>query len=126
MKKYTTILGLAVVVLALAACSRTPGKYDSFAECTKEKGAKMYGTDWCPHCKDQKELFKGSFDKADYIDCDASASKCQAAGITGYPTWVMQDGEKLVGTQSLKTLAEKTGCELKADDAAPAPAEDNS
>lgn len=76
----------------------------------------MYGTEWCPHCKKQKEMFDGSFSKASYVDCDNDRSKCDTAGVQGYPTWVLSTGEKLVGTQKLENLAEKTGCELPTEE----------
>ena len=112
MKKIFSVLLFLGIALLLTGCSREPSKYDTFAACLTERGAKMYGTDWCPHCKNQKEMFGPSFDKIDYINCDSYRTKCQQAGIEGYPTWFFKNEEKLVGTQQLKTLADKTNCEL--------------
>jgi len=111
MKKLFLIL-LIGVPLFLTGCSREPSEYDTFAACLTESGAKMYGTDWCPHCKDQKELFGSSFDKIDYINCESYRTKCQQAGVQGYPTWIFEDGSQVAGTQQLKVLADKTNCEL--------------
>jgi uncharacterized protein YceK len=116
------LLLLIICVVFLAGCSSEPSEnkstesnsanYDTFAACLTENGAKMYGTDWCPHCKTQKEMFGSSFDIVDYINCEIKKSECQQAGIEGYPTWVFENGDKLPGTQQLKTLADRTNCEL--------------
>jgi len=107
---------LTTMTLVLSACSKTPPQADPamdvFATCTNENGLKMYGTERCPHCKDQKAKFWPSFDKVDYIDCDKQKQQCLVAGIEGYPTWTTKAGEKLVGTQELSVLATKSGCEL--------------
>ncbi|QQR65205.1 hypothetical protein IPH92_01310 [Candidatus Kaiserbacteria bacterium] len=88
--------------------------YDSFAQCITDAGAKFYGTYWCPHCKDQKALFKNS-KKLPYIECSTPNGQgqlpvCTDAKITGYPTWVFTDGSRLSGQQTFETLAEKTNC----------------
>ena len=58
---------------------------DRFAACLTETGAVFYGTEWCPHCKKQKELFGESLAFVNYIDCDKKSTACTAAGVTGYP-----------------------------------------
>lgn len=88
--------------------------YDSFAQCLADKGAKFYGTFWCPHCKEQKELFKQS-KKLPYIECSDTSGQnqlavCKEAGIESYPTWIFTDGSRLTGKQEFSKLAEKTGC----------------
>jgi len=80
------------------------------AEHLQRIGAKMYGAYWCPHCHDQKQLFgQAAAAKLTYIECDragqnAQPERCQAAGITGYPTWEIK-GRLYSGTQSLPELA---------------------
>ncbi len=85
--------------------------YSTFAQCLTEKGATFYGTEWCTHCKSQKALFGDSMKDVNFIDCDDQKEVCRAAGITGYPTWII-GGQKYVGTQSLEKLASVTACEL--------------
>jgi uncharacterized membrane protein len=81
----------------------------ALAEHLTSVGAKMYGAFWCPHCHDQKQLFgKEAFSKVNYIECDAKGPNgkpelCQAAKITGFPTWDVK-GQRLSGTQSLLEL----------------------
>jgi len=120
--------GLAVVALvALIATNKiqssVPSQYDGLAQCLADKGVKMYGAWWCPHCKDQKALFGSAFKKVSYVECSPGQTKsmsqeCTDAGIKGYPTWVFADDSRLSGLQTFETLADKSGCELPA--AAPA------
>lgn len=82
-----------------------------FAKCITDSGAVLYGSNRCSHCTAQKDLFGEAIEEIEFIDCDASAELCSMAGITAFPTWVI-DGKKYLGTQSLQTLADLTGCEL--------------
>ena len=105
-----------LAVLVVSGCISEKEEYDGqdytdFAKCLTAKGAKLYGTDWCPHCKNQKELFGSAFRYIDYIDCDQKGLACQTAEIPGYPTWII-NGKKYSGTQKLEWLASFTGCEL--------------
>jgi hypothetical protein len=109
MNKKFYFLMLLVLSLLISGCSG--GKnYDTFAKCLTEKGLKMYGTSWCSHCKDQKKAFGSSFQYITYTDCEVESSACLAAGIKGYPTWKAEDGRKLEGQQSFRTLGILSGC----------------
>ncbi len=85
-----------------------PGQYDEFAQYLTEQGVKMYGTEWCSHCKNQKKLFGESFQYVDYIDCDRNKKACTDAGVRGYPTWNI-NGQNYPGEQSLQRLAQLSG-----------------
>tara|TARA_Y100000034_G_C6821465_1_gene370004 strand:+ start:120 stop:476 length:357 start_codon:yes stop_codon:yes gene_type:complete len=89
----------------------TAGEYDSFAECLTEQNAVMYGTDWCSYCKTQKALFGKSFEKVDYVNCDFNKEECLLEGVTGYPTWKINE-ETYLNVQPLEKLAALTGCSL--------------
>ncbi len=87
----------------------------SLAEHLTQKGAKMYGAYWCPHCYEQKQLFgKQAWEKITYVECEATALKnpqtevCAKAGIKGYPTWSI-DGKLDPGAKKLAKLAELSG-----------------
>ena len=115
MKKTIFILFILITSIVLTSCSSNqPGNYDQFAQCLTEKGAKMYGTEWCSHCKNQKKTFGNSFQYIDYIDCDDRKQECLTAGVSGYPTWVV-DGNNYPGEQSLYRLASLSGCKLDQD-----------
>jgi glutaredoxin len=111
MRKY--LIGIMILsLLIVAGCSGSnTGAPDSFAQCLTQKEVIMYGTDWCPHCKDQKALFGDSFKHINYVDCDARREECIDAGVKGFPTWVV-DGNLYSGTQALQRLSGLTDCDL--------------
>lgn len=127
--KSTTKLSIGFVVILVAIIiiiqftgddtSVEPGKYDTFAQCITASGAKMYGAYWCPHCQNQKEAFGDSWQYVDYVECDprgddADPEACEAAGITGYPTWIFGNGERRPGEVPFEELAFRTNCTLPA------------
>ncbi|EEC74452.1 hypothetical protein OsI_09860 [Oryza sativa Indica Group] len=80
-------------------------------------GAKMYGAFWCSHCNEQKQIFGREATKIlDYVECFPNgagkgkkmAPECAAAGIEGFPTWII-NGKVLGGDQELPILAEESG-----------------
>ena len=127
MDKNIKIFGIVIVVLvvgiAVAAFTRSsqapagPGKYDTLAQCLKDKGAIFYGAYWCPHCQAQKKLFGSSSKLLPYVECSTADARgqtsfCIEKGIKSYPTWEFADGSRLNGQVPLEQLAEKTGCSL--------------
>lgn len=116
-------VAILVVILVIAGgiwafnASSGPGPYDSLAKCLGEKGAKFYGAFWCPHCKEQKELFGSSAKYLPYIECSTPDGKgqtdvCKQANIQSYPTWEFADGSRTSGVVALVSLAQKTSCPL--------------
>lgn len=121
MKKKNTWIWIVVTLAVIAALvvflvieAKKPGKYDSFAQCIANSGAKMYGAWWCPHCAAQKALFGKSAKQLPYVECQTKDQKqtqqCDDLGIQGYPTWIFADGSRVSGEQTFATLAEKTNC----------------
>ena len=120
-KNQTTLIIILVAVAFIGAliwlvkkptsteATANPAQIQSLAQCLSDKGMKMYGASWCPHCKAQKELFGTAFSKVDYVECTTETVKCNIAGIQGYPTWIYQ-GQKYEGEQTFEKLAEITGC----------------
>jgi hypothetical protein len=106
------IVGILVGFLVIEA--KKPGKYDSFAQCITNSGAKFYGAWWCPHCAAQKALFGKSVKLLPYVECQTPQSKqndlCNSLNIQGYPTWIFADGSRLTGEQTFDTLGAKTNC----------------
>lgn len=123
MKNYTSwaIIGVLVALIlgGMVWYSVRPGDYDTFAVCIKESGAKFYGAWWCPHCAEQKALFGKSAVNLPYIECsnpDRTQNEvCDAAHITGYPTWEFKDGTRASPALSLSDLATRTACPLTKD-----------
>lgn len=94
-----------------------PGQYDALAQCIADSGAIFYGAYTCPHCQEQKRLFGRSERLLPYVECalpggQGQTAECTEAGITGYPTWELADGERLSGVRPLSELADRTGCTL--------------
>lgn len=87
---------------------------DDFARCLSEKKITMYGAAWCPHCQNEKKAFGDSFSYVPYVECPDNPQACIDAGVSGYPTWIFNDGRRLTGEQGLKKLAEASGCPLPA------------
>tara|TARA_Y100000310_G_scaffold144893_3_gene144228 strand:- start:43059 stop:43547 length:489 start_codon:yes stop_codon:yes gene_type:complete len=120
-KHYSIFSVIGIIVLIalfflFSSIEDKPGPHDAFAQCLTEEGATMYGAFWCPHCAEQKKMFGKSFKYVDYVECDpkgknANPEKCNQAGITSHPTWIIK-GEKYNGQQPLPILAEATSCEL--------------
>lgn len=114
----------AALVIALlhlnyvGVLGRPPAVEDPYARALalhlSQRGAKMYGASWCPHCVEQKELFGASARRLPYVECSIGgqgsrqASACQAAGIRQYPTWII-GGQRLQEVLPLARLAEMTG-----------------
>src|SRR5271165_3115517 len=97
-RNWGRIALFAVLIVALAGvvyyfAHRSQHKYDAFARCLGDRGVKMYGAYWCPHCQEQKEKFGDSFEYAPYIECGvkgelrAEAQVCKGADIKHFPTW---------------------------------------
>ncbi len=112
---------LAVVVLGLAYYldHRSQHQHDAFARCLTERGVKMYGAWWCPHCVEQKEKFRASFEYAPYVECGikgelhGEAQVCKDEKVQHYPTWQFPPtGERVERVFSLEELSDRTGCAL--------------
>lgn len=127
------IVGMVVMIGTLGLYSNvknpvadqvTPGGYTittssgaaeiALAEHLSQIGAKMYGAYTCPHCHNQKQLFgKEAVQKLNYVEChpdgkNARPDLCDAAKITGYPTWEI-NGKFYQGEKSLQELANLSG-----------------
>lgn len=127
MKNWYIYLFLVVAIVVLLVLVRGNGgtnreervtRFDNFAQCLSDAGAIFYGAFWCPHCKDQKEMFENS-SKLPYVECstpDAQGQlkRCIDEGVDGYPYWKFPDGTVIEGVASFEQLGEKTGCEVPA------------
>ncbi len=89
---------------------------EALAKYMSEKGAVMFGSEYCGHCSAQKEDFGDSFEYIDYVECGESTNpnynldECNANELSGVPTWIYQ-GKQYPGHQSLQKLAEIVGYE---------------
>jgi|SRR3989344_6221512 len=121
-KTITWVVVIAIVLVSvymLAGGNASGAELEEFSKCLTDSGVKMFGAYWCPHCKNQKKMFGSSWDNVDYVECSlpdgvGQTQACISAGIKGYPTWEFNDGSRVEGEASLKTLSDKTGCILPA------------
>jgi len=86
-------------------------KIDSFAECVKESGAMMYGTQTCTWCNKQKDDLENS-KNIPFVDCGMEPQLCTDMDVTSYPTWII-GSEAYPGYRTIEQLSELTGCQLE-------------
>ena len=106
-----------VSLSALSACA-ADSKNDKLAQCLTQKSAKMYGTFWCSHCKDQKDMFGESFKYVTYVECAIPGTRketeaCKQMKIEHTPTWIFKDGTRREGALPLTELGQIAGCSVK-------------
>jgi hypothetical protein len=105
-----------VIATVMAACGSkpTPKEAAPLAQCLQDRGVKMYGASWCPHCAAQKAAFGDAYPSAIYVECSnadhVQNDTCNALGIKGYPTWIFPNGDRAEGEQTLAALAAEAGC----------------
>ena len=114
------ILGIIILVIIslffFSFIGISPDKYENFAKCMTQSGAKMYGAYWCTHCSEQKALFGASWKNINYIECSlpnkaGQTQECISAGIESYPTWEI-GGKRFSGAKSPESLSELSGCPI--------------
>lgn len=112
-------LVVAVIGVAYYIDHRSQHTHDAFAKCLTDRGVKMYGAWWCPHCVEQKEKFAASFEYAPYVECgikgqtNGQAQVCKDENVKGYPTWQFPPtGERVERVFTLQELSDRTGCPL--------------
>jgi len=113
------VLIVAALGLAYYLGTRVQHKYDGFARCLSDRGVKMYGAYWCPHCQEQKEAFGASFEYVPYVECGvkgnlrAQSQVCKDEKVNHYPTWQFPPtGERVERVFTLQELSDRTGCSL--------------
>jgi hypothetical protein len=116
---YVAIV-VAVLGVAYYFYHRNEHKHDAFAHCLSDRGAKMYGAWWCPHCIEQKEKFAASFEYVNYVECGikgdthGQSQVCKDENVKHYPTWQFPPtGERVDRIFSLEELSDRTGCPLQ-------------
>jgi hypothetical protein len=88
-----------------------------FAACVTARGFVLYGASWCHSCHEQLKLFGSpAWQRVAYVDCSPRfyeiIPECEAKKFVEYPTWILPDGRRLVGIQSLRKIAGLSGCPL--------------
>src|SRR3989344_4539715 len=90
-RKYVilSIIGLIIIFSFLVVSSyvKQPGKYDDFAKCLTEKGAIIYGNDFCSYTRNQLGFFGKSKKYLNYVKCIDNKGLCDSKGVEVTPTW---------------------------------------
>ncbi|MBU2634923.1 hypothetical protein KJ841_00405, partial [Patescibacteria group bacterium] len=63
-------------------------------------------------------LFAEAAQYLPYVECvekgsDELIAECQEAGISGFPTWKIPNGELVSGFKTLEELSELSGCSIE-------------
>ncbi|MEK6936254.1 MAG: hypothetical protein AABW67_05680 [Nanoarchaeota archaeon] len=114
-KKYFIIIAVIIIVvlivLSILNYAKKPGQYDEFAKCLKEKGAVIYGNDYCSYTTKQLGFFGKSQKLLNYVKCIDNEELCNSKGVDITPTWEIN--EKIYsGVQTFEALAAYSGCKL--------------
>src|SRR3989338_3129999 len=134
--KKEFLIALLVFIIVLSSCTSqtteqssqtSSANLDSFAQCLKEKGVKMYGSYICSACLAQIKMFgghEGSFKYIDYVEChprgpNPQTDLCLKRDIKKTPTWILEkDGveiNRLEGYQTFELLGEFSGCQFEGE-----------
>ena len=92
------------------------------AKYLQRENIRLYAAYWCPHCRNQREMFgREALQYVNYVECAPKgygfdAKTCKAADLEGFPTW--KDGKRKEigsGEMTLESLAKATGFPGKFD-----------
>ena len=114
-KKYFIFMAIVLIiilsVLSISSYLKKPGAYDGFAKCLTEKGAVVYGNDYCSYTAKQLNFFGKSKEHLNYIKCIENEALCDSKEVKITPTWEI-NGKSYSGVQTFETLSGVTGCEI--------------
>lgn len=107
---YSILVIIVAVILYVSISSASkPGKYDDFAKCLTEKGAIMYGNDFCSYTTQQRNGFGKSQKYLNYVKCFDNEDLCNSKQVKITPTWEINN-EMYEGVQGFEKLVALTGC----------------
>lgn len=117
--RWWAVQGVAVLLVVAVLHVHQSGLLDerpesrraaALAQHLTDYGARFYGASWCVECGRQKREFGHAADHLPYVECAPGGRKapmtstCAAAGITTFPTWVI-DGIEHNGVMEPRQLA---------------------
>ena len=114
-RKYIIISLFLLIILfsifTITSYMKKPGDYDEFAKCLTEKGAVIYGNDYCQYTTKQLGMFGKSKKYLNYVKCIDNEQLCNEKGIDITPTWEI-DGKMYQQVQNFERLSAISGCEI--------------
>jgi cyclophilin family peptidyl-prolyl cis-trans isomerase len=85
----------------------------AFAQALADADVRLFGTAWCSHCTQQKQLFEDGSEQLPSIEVtnpDKSPNEIGIEeGISVYPTWEFPDGSRAEGLLDLDTISTRSG-----------------
>ena len=87
--------------------------YWEFNQCLADNGVIIYGTGWCPACRQLVESLGGYENISPvYVDCMDEKERCDNEKKTGYIPEIQIEGKLYESSRSLESLSQLTGCPL--------------
>lgn len=115
LRKYFIFIILILMVIfssfTIYSYMKKPGQYDDFAKCLTERGAVMYGNDFCSYTAKQLNFFGKSKKYLNYIKCVDNKALCDSKGVSITPTWEI-DEESYSGVQTFEQLSALSECRI--------------
>ena len=108
------LAGGSSVVLSSEAVNAAPDP-TALADYLRASKILYYGSWRCSACQYQGRLFGEAVNRLPYVECakpdefPIQAAACQTAEIRAYPTWILPNGDRRVGVQSLEELQRWSG-----------------
>lgn len=86
-------------------------KFLEFNKCLSENGIVIYGSSWCPACRQVVDTLGGYESiKSIYVDCDNEQQRCANEKKTDYVPEIQINSKIYSGSRTLKGFSESTGC----------------
>lgn len=86
---------------------------EEFIQCLADNGMTIYGSAWCPACKDLRDKLGGEdMIGPIYIECTEEEERCNEEMKDNYVPEIQIFGELYSGQRDPASLAEATGCTL--------------
>ena len=92
--------------------SSTTVANSDLAQCLQEAQATLYTVSWSPETDRQLDILDEAVSGVTHIECEASEENeqaCNQAGITTYPTWVL-NGQETIGLKTQTALKAILDC----------------
>ena len=106
---FTLLVILVItIVTVILFMKNTPKTEKEIIECIASKSY-LYVSKLCPHCADQKQILGSNILYFNMTDCFVNFDRCSAAGIEGYPTWII-DNKKYLGVRTIEELKTISNC----------------
>ena len=109
--KIYLILGIIIIAIIIGIYlikKPAPITDEETIKCIAQNSI-VYSSKTCSACDYQKDLFGDHYNLINEIECTKEPQKCLDAGVSGTPTWIINN-KKYPGARQIKDLKELTGC----------------